>query len=429
MDNENEFNISSDYNFKKSSVKRSGGFGRTVFVPFVSGVIGATLVIGTCFGVPSIKEKLIGSKATITTSITAPDGTKNIVNIADYSNTAMAVAEKVLPSVVGITVNYQTSSIFGGKSNSSATGSGIIISEDGYIVTNNHVISTESSSSYYTITEATGIEVNIYNDTESYTATVVGTDAYTDLAVLKIEKTGLTPAVIGNSDKVKVGEFVMAVGNPLGMDYSVTSGIVSALNREVEVEGTFYETIQTDAAINSGNSGGALVNANGELIGINTVKISGAGVEGIGFAIPISSATNIIDQLIEHKEVKRPYIGISGSAVDPNITKRYNIPEGIYVEEVQKDSAAEKAGLKQGDIITKIEGKEVSSINELNKIKYTYNIGDTVKLTIYRDGEESELDVTLTELIETESQEETQKETQVPQIQDDFGGTIFDLFR
>ena len=429
MDNENEFNISSDYNFKKSSVKRSSGFGRTVFVPFVSGVIGATLVIGTCFGVPSIKEKLIGSKATITTSITAPDGTKNIVNIADYSNTAMAVAEKVLPSVVGITVNYQTSSIFGGKSNSSATGSGIIISEDGYIVTNNHVISTESSSSYYTITEATGIEVNIYNDTESYTATVVGTDAYTDLAVLKIEKTGLTPAVIGNSDKVKVGEFVMAVGNPLGMDYSVTSGIVSALNREVEVEGTFYETIQTDAAINSGNSGGALVNANGELIGINTVKISGAGVEGIGFAIPISSATNIIDQLIEHKEVKRPYIGISGSAVDPNITKRYNIPEGIYVEEVQKDSAAEKAGLKQGDIITKIEGKEVSSINELNKIKYTYNIGDTVKLTIYRDGEESELDVTLTELIETESQEETQKETQVPQIQDDFGGTIFDLFR
>lgn len=429
MDNENEFNISSDYNFKKSSVKRSGGFGRTVFVPFVSGVIGATLVIGTCFGVPSIKEKLIGSKATITTSITAPDGTKNIVNIADYSNTAMAVAEKVLPSVVGITVNYQTSSIFGGKSNSSATGSGIIISEDGYIVTNNHVISTESSSSYYTITEATGIEVNIYNDTESYTATVVGTDAYTDLAVLKIEKTGLTPAVIGNSDKVKVGEFVMAVGNPLGMDYSVTSGIVSALNREVEVEGTFYETIQTDAAINSGNSGGALVNANGELIGINTVKISGAGVEGIGFAIPISSATNIIDQLIEHKEVKRPYIGISGSAVDPNITKRYNIPEGIYVEEVQKDSAAEKSGLQQGDIITKIEGKEVSSINELNKIKYTYNIGDTVKLTIYRDGEESELDVTLTELIETESQEETQKETQVPQIQDDFGGTIFDLFR
>lgn len=429
MDNENEFNISSDYNFKKSSVKRSSGFGRTVFVPFVSGVIGATLVIGTCFGVPSIKEKLIGSKATVTTSITAPDGTKNIVNIADYSNTAMAVAEKVLPSVVGITVNYQTSSIFGGKSNSSATGSGIIISEDGYIVTNNHVISTESSSSYYTITEATGIEVNIYNDTESYTATVVGTDAYTDLAVLKIEKTGLTPAVIGNSDKVKVGEFVMAVGNPLGMDYSVTSGIVSALNREVEVEGTFYETIQTDAAINSGNSGGALVNANGELIGINTVKISGAGVEGIGFAIPISSATNIIDQLIEHKEVKRPYIGISGSAVDPNITKRYNIPEGIYVEEVQKDSAAEKAGLQQGDIITKIEGKEVSSINELNKIKYTYNIGDTVKLTIYRDGEESELDVTLTELIETESQEETQKETQVPQIQDDFGGTIFDLFR
>ena len=427
MDNENEFNISSDYNFKKASVKKSGGFKSTVFVPFVSGVIGATLVIGTCFGVPSIKEKLVGQRSTITSSITAPDGTKNVINIVDYSNTATAVAEKILPSIVGITVNYQTSSIFGGTSNSSASGSGIIISEDGYIVTNNHVISTETSS-FYSITEATGIEIKLYNDTETYTATVVGTDAYSDLAVLKIEKTGLTPATIGNSDNLKVGEFVMAVGNPLGMDYTVTCGIVSALNREVEVEGTMYETIQTDAAINSGNSGGALVNANGDLVGINTVKVSGNGVEGIGFAIPISSATGIIDQLIEHKEVKRPYIGISGSSVDPNITKRYNIPEGIYVEEVQKDSAAEKAGLKQGDIITKIQGESVKSINELNKIKYTYNIGDTVKLTVYRNGSEIELDVTLTELIETETSE-TQKEQPIPQTQDDFGGTIFDLFR
>ena len=159
------------------------------------------------------------------------------------------------------------------------------------------------------------------------------------------------------------------LGNPLEMDYSVTTGIISAINREVQSEGTTYLAIQTDAAINSGNSGGALVNANGEVIGINTLKLSGNGVEGIGFAIPISSTTSIINQLIEFKEVKRPYIGIAGSSVDETLTKKYNIPQGIYVDEIQKDSPAEKGGLQVGDIIIKIEDTEVKSVNELNRIK------------------------------------------------------------
>ena len=313
--NPNTFNYSNENSFKKSNykTKSNSGFGKTVVVPFISGILGATLVIGTCFGVPSIKSKLLGSNTSgiISTSTqNSSNGSVNLVNISDYSNTSISVAEKVLPSVVGITVTYQINSIFG-SSTGEAAGSGIVISEDGYIVTNNHVISSESSS-YYAITEATGIKVNLYNDKETYEATVIGTDAYTDLAVLKIEKTGLTPAVIGNSDNVKVGEFVMAVGNPLGMEYSVTSGIVSAINREVESEGSTFVAIQTDAAINSGNSGGALVNAQGELIGINTMKLAGTGIEGIGFAIPISFAKGIVEDLTTSGKVSgRLVLGIS----------------------------------------------------------------------------------------------------------------------
>lgn len=429
MENENNFNFSDDNSFKKvSSNHSSGGFGKNIFVPFLSGVIGAGLVVGTCFGVPSIKNKLISpsTRITSTSAGTTLDNPLNLINIADYSNTSIAVAEKVLPSVVGITVTYQVNSIFG-STTGDATGSGIIISEDGYILTNNHVISSESSSSYYAISEATGIKVNLYNDKESYTATVVGTDAYTDLAVLKIDKTGLTPATLGSSDDLKVGEYVMAIGNPLGMDYSVTTGVISAVNREVQSDGTTYLAIQTDAAINSGNSGGALVNANGEVIGINTLKLAGNGIEGIGFAIPISSTTSIVDQLIEFSEVKRPFIGISGSSVDETITKKYNVPQGIYVEEIEKDSPAEKAGLQVGDIITKFEDTEVKSVNELNRVKNTHSIGDKVNITIIRNGEETKIEIILGET--PEKTEEQKNQNTYVQTQPNTSGSIFDFFR
>lgn len=429
MENENEF-YSNDATLKKDTTpKKSNNFGKTVFVPFLSGIVGATLVVGTCFGVPSIRERIVGKtyfKGTTSTSAgTSGDNPLNLINISDYSNTSIAVAEKVLPSVVGITVTYQVSSIFG-SSEGKATGSGIIISEDGYILTNNHVISSENTSSYYAISEATNIKINLYNDENVYDATVVGTDPYTDLAVLKIEKEGLIPATIGNSDTSKVGEFVMAVGNPLGMDYSVTTGIISAINREVQSDGTTYLAIQTDAAINSGNSGGALVNANGEVIGINTMKLAGNGIEGIGFAIPISSTTSIIEQLIENKEVKRPYIGISGSSVDNSLTEKYNVPQGIYIEEVEKDSPAEKAGLQKGDIIKKFEDTEVKSVNELNRVKNTHSIGDKVKLTISRNNEEKEIEIELGET--PEKTEESQKQVTI-QKEPNFSGSIFDLFR
>ncbi len=427
-----QFNFSPNNKFKKTNSKTNynSGFGKTVFVPFISGIVGATLVIGTCFGIPSIKEKLIGRKSftTFSTSANSSDNSTNLVNLSEFSNTSVSVAEKILPSVVGISVTYQINSFFG-NSTGEATGSGIILTEDGYIVTNNHVISSENSS-YYAIEEATGIKVKLYNDSNSYDAKVIGTDAVTDLAVLKIEKTGLTPATIGNSNDVKVGEFVIAAGNPLGMDYSVTSGIVSAVNREVESDGTTYNAIQIDAAINSGNSGGALVNSKGEVIGINTLKFAGTGVEGIGFAIPISSTTSIIDQLIQYKTVKRPYIGIYGSSVDSATAQRYNIPEGIYVESVEKDSPADKAGLKQTDIITKIEGKEVKSVNELNQIKYNYNIGDTVKLTVYRDKAETEISIVLSEQPAEKESSNNQQPNQNNNNQGGFNsGSIFDFFR
>ncbi len=284
-------------------------------------------------------------------------------------------------------------------SQASASGSGIIISEDGYIVTNNHVVDSSSESTYYDISEATSLKVSLYGDETQYDAKIIGKDSQTDLAVLKIEKSGLTPAEFADSDTVKVGEFAMAVGNPLDLGTSITCGVVSALNRKVQDnEGkTTYTCIQTDAAINSGNSGGALVNSQGQVIGINTLKVASTGVEGIGFAIPINSTTDIIDQLKTNQKVKRPYIGISGRDLDEDTAKRYNLVTGVYVVSVDEYSAAEKAGIKTGDVIIGIDDKSISTMDELNEIKNTHSVGDTVKLKINRDGQEKEISLTLGE--------------------------------
>lgn len=210
----------------------------------------------------------------------------------------------------------------------------------------------------------------------------------------------------------------MAVGNPLGLDSSVTTGIISALNREVtDSEGNTYLTIQTDAAINSGNSGGALVNSKGELIGINSLKLSNsssseATIEGIGFAIPVNSSMDIINQLIEYGTVKRPYIGITGSSLTEALAERYNYPVGVYVESVEDDGPAKAAGLVVGDVITEVDGKAVASVDDINLIKNNHSIGDTISLTIYRDGDYINLDVTL-----GETPEETEEKTETPQNQ------------
>ena len=387
---------------KQKEKKSKAGFGKTVAVPFLSGVLGAGLVLGTCFGVPSIRNNLLNvdtNKSTISTSASSGQINTTQISLEEYSSTGIAVAQKVQPSIVGIKVEYTVNSIFMmQQGTASAEGSGIIISEDGYILTNNHVINSTSSSSYYEIGSANKVTVYLYNDTTEYSATVVGTDAETDLAVIKIDKTGLPAAELGDSDTVQVGEFSMAIGNPLGMQSSVTGGLISALNREVtDSDGKTYKLIQTDAAINSGNSGGALVNSQGQVIGINTLKVSATGVEGMGFAIPINSAKPIFEQLIQYNKVKRPYIGISGRDLDKITASRNNLVEGIYVVSVEEYSAAEKAGIKAGDVIIKADGKEIKTMNELNEIKNTHNIGDSMTVTINRNGHEKDITLTLQE--------------------------------
>lgn len=378
-------------------------------LPFVSGIVGCTVVIGTCFGVPSIRTKIIGSTGTSSISTTNNSSTKSDgyvkqTSLENYSDTSVYAANKILPSIVGIKIEYtvNSTSIFGrsGSTSATASGSGIIISEDGYILTNNHVVSSSSSesNSYYQISEATKVTVTLFNDETEYEAKIVGQDEQTDLAVIKIEKTGLTKAEFADSDDVKVGEFAMAVGNPVNMTSTVTTGIVSAVNRKItDSDGKTYTCIQTDAAINSGNSGGALVNAQGKVIGINTLKLSGSGIEGIGFAIPINSTTDITSQLIQYSKVKRPFIGISGIDLDETTAKKYNLVTGVYVKSVEDFSSAEKGGLKSGDVIIEADGKTIKSMDELNEIKNSHQIGDEMKLKINRDGKEKEITLTLGE--------------------------------
>ncbi len=410
MENENnnfEFNSENNPDVKiyastSNSKKTSNfSFSKSILVPFLSGVVGASIILGTCFGVPSIRKNLINNSYNITPNLNySSGGTNTAISLANYSGTAIDVASKVQPSIVGIQIEYSvTNFMFGGySSNATASGSGIIISEDGYILTNNHVVSSSSNSSYYSMSEAQKITVKLYNSNETYEAKIVGSDSQTDLAIIKIDATGLTAAELGDSNSVKVGEFAMAIGNPLGLDSSVTCGIVSAINREVtDEDGNKYIAIQTDAAINSGNSGGALVNSEGKVIGINTLKLSGNGVEGIGFAIPISSTLDITQQLIQYNKVIRPYIGISGRDVTESLSKKYNYSIGIYIAKIEEFSPAEIAGLKIGDVITAIDGTPVSTMDQLNEIKHTHNVGDDILLTIYRNGETRDVTLKLKE--------------------------------
>ncbi len=398
---------SNPYNVKKTS----SGFGQSVVLPFFSGVLGCAVVIGTCFGVPSIRSKILNNTSNISNNTNSSQTSKaegyvSQVNLTNYSDTAVYAANKILPSIVGIeieyTVNNSLMQMFGASamSTAKASGSGIIISEDGYILTNNHVVASESSNSYYQVSEASKLTVTLFNDETKYDAKIIGKDEQTDLAVIKIEKTGLSKAEFADSDSIKVGEFAMAVGNPIGMQSSVTCGIVSATNRKVtDSDGKQYTLIQTDAAINSGNSGGALVNGEGKVIGINTLKVSGTGIEGMGFAIPINSTTDVTSQLIQYSKVKRPYIGITGIDLTESLAKQYSLPlsEGIYVKTVEDFSSAEKAGLKSGDIIIEADGTKVTNMDGLNKIKNSHKIGDEMKLKINRDKQEKEITLTLGE--------------------------------
>ena len=404
----NSKNIETSHN--KVNKTKNSTF-KVVVTSFISGIVGASLVLGLCFYVPNVRNIFIPSdsddtKKEVSKIFTSEGSVNKGVSIEDYSSTAISVANKVLPSVVGIEVdfsvsaNYPTFSAATQSSTSKATGSGVIISKDGYILTNNHIIDTSSTttSKYYTVSDANKVLVYLYEEDNPVEAEIIGSDSVTDLAILKIDRNDLTPVEIGDSDSVQVGEFAMAIGNPLDMRNTVTSGIISGVNREIEDDnGTMYTLIQTDAAINAGNSGGALVNADGKLIGINTLKMSGTGIEGMGFAIPINSTLDISEQLISTGKVKRPYIGISGTDVSETLSEYYNIPVGVYVRSIQSDGPAKSSDLKPGDVIVKFNGEKIETMSQLNKKKNDCKIGDEVTLTVSRGGDEVDVKVTLTE--------------------------------
>ena len=335
--------------------------------------------------------------------------------------TTEEIVDKVLPSVVGIEstftmttqnngFNFGDFGSFGGfggfdfgqsqqpqTSQATATGTGVAITEDGYIVTNAHVIyDTEYGAGL-----ADSISV-LLNDEKSYDAEVIGYDTDCDLAVLKIKATGLTAAEFGDSDDLKLGESVIAIGNPLGFELmdTVTSGIVSGINREITINDKAMTLLQTDAAINSGNSGGPLINKYGQVIGINSSKMSASysetSIEGIGFAIPSNEVAQIVDDIMEYGYVTgKPQLGISCQDVTETISKMYNLPVGVYVTTVTDGSAADKAGLKSGDVITAVDGEEVKTSAELNAKKNLHKAGETLELTYMRSGNEEKVTVTL----------------------------------
>ena len=315
------------------------------------------------------------SSATVSSALTAtPTGDGTVLAISAPALSPMSLQDiykKVEPSVVGVLCEGY---------NRSSTGTGIIMSEDGYIITNCHVISN-----------AQKITVEL-SDGEILGAIIVGADELSDLAVIKVNATGLPAAEFGDSDLLMVGDEVAAIGNPLGLELkgTLTNGIISAINRDIETDGRTLTLIQTNAALNEGNSGGPLINSSGQVIGVNTMKMYSAvsNVEGLGFAIPISLAKPIVDELIDSGFVKgRPAIGITGSDVSYKASAYYRIPNGVLVNSVQFSSDAYAKGIEAGDVIVQINGVEITSMDELNEVKNDYHAGDTVTLTVYRNGE------------------------------------------
>lgn len=321
------------------------------------------------------------------------------------------IVDEIMPSVVGVSSTFEFTRQYSSwgwgfqqpesiTQEAVGTGTGIVMTEDGYIITNAHVI---YDSSEYKAGEAKAVSV-LFSDKNEYDAKIIAYDVETDLAVLKIDETGFTPATFGNSDDLRVGELVIAVGNPLGFELfgSVTSGIVSALNREISINEKSMTLIQTDAAINSGNSGGPLLNSCGQVIGINSAKMSSsygsgtASIEGLGFAIPINDARIIIDDLINNGYVTgRPQIGITAVNIDEMYSSYLGLPMGIYVRGLAEGSAAEMAGIRVGDVIIGINDEAVTSMDELNAIKNKFKAGDTITLKISRDGEDIDIQVVL----------------------------------
>lgn len=388
------------YDYKPKKKKKPNILLTAVCSALIASVFTASVFsVGTYF---ILKDRTLSQPSNVASSSDTQTTTNTDAQLAAYRNgkkvlSIPEIAEQVGPSVVGVinktTVTakkyfdpftgryfYSSDPSLDGQTVEQGSGSGIIFREDGYIVTNQHVIEGASEISV------------ILNTGEEFSAKLIGQDAKTDLAVLKInpDDTKITAATLGDSTLVQVGETAVAIGNPLGQEFSgsVTAGIISAVNRTMSIDNRTYNLLQTDAAINSGNSGGALINQYGEVIGINSVKLSTTGVEGMGFAIAISEAKPIIDDLMSSGYVKgRPLVGISIQ----------DTGYGLFIGSVAEGSGAEEAGLKPYDMILEVDGQKVDSADAINEIRDTKKAGDYLTFKILRDGETMEIQVRLME--------------------------------
>lgn len=390
MNNNDPINV--EYREKPRKQKRSHGF-LTVIISCVLSLICG--LAGGWFAYTHLGSNTSNTTNNSSTGITysneeSPSSTTTVGANEDSTGlTTSQVAAKAAPSVVEIVTEITSTQygMFGGTYTSQAAGSGVIISSDGYIITNNHVIE-----------DANSITVTTY-DNQEYSATLVGTDEASDIAVIKVEATGLTAATIGDSSKIQAGDTAVVIGNPLGtLGGTVTDGIISSPSREMVINNQSMELIQTNAEINSGNSGGGLFDGNGNLIGIVNAKDSGTTssgtvIEGIGFAIPINTAISVAQELMEYGQVvDRATLGVYLQEVSSSY---YNYTAGLYITGTVDGSGAEKAGLKAYDRIVSADGNEISTQADLTKVLRDKSVGDTISLTIERSGRQMDVEVTL----------------------------------
>ena len=392
---------------KPVKAKKNRGIGKAIVAlclccALLGGAVGAGSVLFVRDGVSAVNEtqpsapalQQTASQEPASISVSARD--TNPVTAVTKENgqlmTASEVYAKNVNSTVGITTEITTTNYWGVQSTGAAAGSGFVLTSDGYILTNQHVIDSANT-----------ITVAMYDGT-TYEAKLIGADAGNDIAVLKIDAEGLTPVTLGDSDALMVGEDVLAIGNPLGeLTFSLTRGAVSALDRTVTMSsGVTMNLIQTDCAINSGNSGGALFNLYGEVVGITNAKYSSnsysneASIDNIGFAIPINQVRNIVTSIIEKGYISKPYIGVTVSDVSEE-SQSYGAPKGAAIRSVEAGSPAEQAGLQAGDIVTAIDGNTITSYRDLSNAIAEGGVGTVLQMTVYRQGETQQLTVTVGE--------------------------------
>lgn len=371
--------------------KKPRGKGKRFLSYVLVGVL-CTALGGVASSVATIKyfnnNNLVGGQAAAGSN--SQTSNNNVVKTNNTVPLSVAnISQKVGPAIVGVSTKSLASyDFFGFPETQEGMGSGIIFNEDGYIITNYHVVGGA---------EQINVIFNDGKEGKEIPAKLVNYNASMDLAVIKLTEDVDVPAVaeFGDSDALQVGDPVIAIGNPLGKEFlgTVTSGVVSAVNRAISVEGQTQNYIQTDAAINPGNSGGALVNIYGQVIGINSAKIGGSQVEGLGFAIPIDEVKPEIEYLIKPNLV----IGIVAIDIDNTLSKKYKLPIGVYIQQVQDFSPAQKAGIRPGDVILKFDGSKVKTVEEINKLKQKHNAGDTIEVEVSRDGKNKKLSLKLEE--------------------------------